>query len=792
MIRTRPDTSVSGLPRLLASSLAAAVLGALALAPAAGAAEPLHPKPRVVDLRGIYYPAGQANGRQRVRAVIVTRFPRTDVGELRRGAKGATRLRAQARLELSSGGRRIAAARSSDGLPAAIRSRSLLFAHVLKFSRTESAAILRQAGSATGREGDAGGLRAIAHVTERVRTDGATIGLGEGEQSRSLRLVQRSAEPEVVNGCAIRSGAKCSFLDLSGAALPGAHLRGADFRGADLSAANLRRADLAEANLTDANLRGANLRNADLTRVELTGANLTRADLTGAVFGAANCAGTSCTPHIDAVAGALRDRNPDTEGKVWGISQGNTLPAGWLLQTPNCWGKANCGKGPLPPSAKAITDRITQMISGAQKSVDFSGLWPPPDGPFRDAIVAGLKKAVAAGYTPTLRVILGTPPTQYSDRDFDKWFNGLIADVGTKLPVQAAAMSTYRQAFVATSWNHSKVIDVDGRSAIVGGMNYWAGDYLQVTDPVDDVSMTVDGPAAADATRFEDVLWGWICDHKGSSTYVAMRTSNVSGCVSQAATLTPSATGDVPILTVGRLGNGIEVPGEAGRQSPPIPKSLVNGSACIGSSTESDTNTNREYEYRNPGETALRALIASADKSVFLSQQDLLGCVKNVEALFDERVFAALGEQVANGVPITIVVSDEGAKSQSGSYSNGYKLKDIAQTLTKVVAAQNPGKDARQMVCKDVGLAGVRTVKGADKWANGNPFANHAKLVAVDDSAFYIGSENLYPARLQELGMIVEDAGAAATLKSSFLDPMWSQSRAGALIDPGKGICGQF
>ncbi len=768
-----------------------ALVGALALAPAAGASQAPQ-KPRIDHVQGVYYPVGKSQDRWRIGAVVETRFPKSDPRKFRRGAKGPLRFRAQARLELSSHGRRIASARSSDRLPVEIKHRSLSFTHVLEFSRSESAAILRQAGIDPNGKAAEGRLRATAEATQRVRGHGKTLQLTRGTRSSSLTFDGRAKLPETVNGCPIRPGASCRFLDLSGARLANADLRDANFHGADLRGANLRRSDLGNANLTGANLRGANLRHANLTGVDLTGANLTRADLTGAKFGAPGCDGTSCTPHINAAAAALRDRNPNTEGKIWGISQGNTLPATWLLQTPNCWGKTTCGKGPLPPSAGPITDRITQMIAGAQKSVDFSGLWPPPDGPFRDAIVAGLKKTVAAGNTPTLRFILGTPPSQYSDTDFDKWFNGLIADVGTKLPVQAAAMSTYRQAFVATSWNHSKVIDVDGRSAIVGGMNYWAGDYLQVTDPVDDVSMTVDGPAAADATKFENVLWGWICDHKGSSTYVAMRTSNTTGCVAQASTLTPSATGDVPILTVGRLGNGINVPGGT-PPSPPIPDPPVKGSACNSAQRQvSDTNTNPDYEYRNPGETALRALIGTATKSIFLSQQDLLGCVYNVEAFMDERVFAALGKQVAAGVPITIVVSDEGAKSNSGSYSNGYKLTDIAQTLTKVVAAQNPNKDARQMVCKDVGLAGVRTVKGADKWTNGNPFANHAKLVSVDDSAFYIGSENLYPARLQELGMIVENPGAAATLKSSFLDPQWSQSRAGALIDPGKKICGQF
>jgi phosphatidylserine/phosphatidylglycerophosphate/cardiolipin synthase-like enzyme len=499
-------------------------------------------------------------------------------------------------------------------------------------------------------------------------------------------------------------------------------------------------------------------------------------------------------PHIDAIASVLRERNPGTEGTVWGISTGNALPADWLLQTPDCWALPNCGPGPLPPSASLITARMTEMVSRAEQSVEISGLWPPPDGAFRDAIVAGLKQAVEAGRTPTVRVLLGTPPFQFDGGQFTRWVDGLVAEAGGNLPIQAAAASTYRQYVPpsATSWNHSKVLAVDGRSVMVGGMNYWAGDYLQVTDPVDDISITADGPAAADAVGFTDVLWGWICDNQDEWRYVSIRKRNLDGCISQAETATAAADGDVPILTLGRLGNGIAVPGEAGRQSPPIPKAPVQGSACNALQRQvSDTNTGREYEYRNPGENGLRALIASAESSIFISQQDLLSCIGQTEAYFDERVFAALGEKILAGVPITIVLSDLGAKAGGNPYSNGWKVAEVAKVLQQEVAAQEPTANARQLVCTGVGLAGVRTLDAAT-WPNGSPFANHAKLVWVDGAAFYVGSENLYPARLQELGMVVEDSGAAAAVKSQYLDPLWARSRTGALIDPERGICGSF
>jgi hypothetical protein len=94
-------------------------------------------------------------------------------------------------------------------------------------------------------------------------------------------------------------------------------------------------------------------------------------------------------------------------------------------------------------------------------------------------------------------------------------------------------------------------------------------------------------------------------------------------------------------------------------------------------------------------------------------------------------------------------------------------------------------------VCRDVGLAGVHNGPKAT-WPDGKRFANHAKIVEVDDQAFYIGSENLYPARLQELGLIVESRSAAKTLKTEYLDPLWRWSRRYALIDPQQAKCGSF
>jgi phosphatidylserine/phosphatidylglycerophosphate/cardiolipin synthase-like enzyme len=530
---------------------------------------------------------------------------------------------------------------------------------------------------------------------------------------------------------------------------------------------------------------------------------------------------------LASVAAYLNSHDPGTENRAWWPSNGNALPSDWLLQMPNCWGESRCGQP--PPGTPDFLETIRSMLAGAQQSVDIGGLYQPPDGQFMQAIAAGLGADLRAGRSPMVRIMIGiypfakflgvllypltstTPSVQIPAADYESRLAREILSAcqhpgppgfalpRAPLPTCNASLLriefTYMRTSYTNSWDHEKVLDVDGRRAVVGGMNYWTPDYLLTGHPVDDISMQLRGPAAGDVLKFDDILWGWRCSHyRPLFPIVYLR---VSSCVSHAPALAPVSYPDgVSVMTVGRLGNGINVPGEGDRESTPIAPSPMDGNECgkfFSSST--DTNTNRRYEYRNPGEDALRALIASANRSIFLSQQDLFSCLGfGLEPKFDERVFEALGTQIARRVPIKIVLSaGRGGSGASGGYDNGYSLAADAQTLTAMVQAQQHVSydQARSLVCRDVGLAFIHNGAAA-KWADGYLFANHAKLVEVDDSAFYIGSENLYPARLQELGWIVESPTAAAQLRASYLDPLWRYSAPYALIDPATSKCGSF
>jgi phosphatidylserine/phosphatidylglycerophosphate/cardiolipin synthase-like enzyme len=518
----------------------------------------------------------------------------------------------------------------------------------------------------------------------------------------------------------------------------------------------------------------------------------------------------SSFPHLDAVTEQLNARAPytDTAG-IWKLTYENTLPQGWLLQTPDCWGRDSCARAEVR-TFKPMLERMRAIVGGAQRSVDIANLGKP-NGRFLDAILEGLRDGVEHGHRPFVRILIGTSIDK-NDIDYDQAEEFLqqfekrftqLSGHSYRLPTEVAFDTP-----TIESWEHSKALIADGRVAMLGGMNYWSSDYLEEANPVNDVSMIVEGQAAAAAHRFENVIWGWACKHRGFRGGVDFaRAPSGQPCVADSEVLPASTSGEVAVLTVGRLGEGIPVPalgpGYSNGESPPIEAPPFDLQCPLASTVYSATNYSRSYEYRNPGEIALRALIMSAHRSVFLSQQDLLSCgpVKlgvhlSIEAFLDSRVFTALAQKIFERVPVTIVLSsahstvDESEGPSGDGYSNNYSPDSVERYLRLFVRYQHHVSDtqATAMVCSDVGLATVRSISAA-KWPNGKPFANHAKVVEVDGAAFYVGSENLYPARLQELGFIVEDQAAAATLRHQYLEPLWRQSEPDAIIDPATGRC---
>ena len=510
-------------------------------------------------------------------------------------------------------------------------------------------------------------------------------------------------------------------------------------------------------------------------------------------------------------------------GSRYELSDGNSLPPHWLVQSPTRWGRragdlpvypfdctdcerdvrlpactvdADCSNGGTcgaiwpatgAPSAQrkvclghsdALLLPVHDLIAGARRSVDIAALQPVPDRRFLAALRAGLNKLAASGRPVSVRLMVGQYPPDGADAA------ALLASLTTELRAMSNARLTIDVAAMRSctafedcgsfSWPHAKFIAIDGNEVLLGGHNLWSEDYLSV-NPVHDLSMRLAGPAAASASRFADRLWQYVCANlaKKPAVQLARFASGQSvapaACPASLAPPVPArpATGGIPTLAVGRLGAGIT------------------------------------DEFANQSELARDLVFAGAKHTIRLSQQDIGFTFGRSGALFPESTLDRLIDFIEQrDGHVYIVLSNAGATGSSGSsYSNGVTLAAFARHLRDMVQRRIDARDPRAryairrgadpvnaMLCNHVHLAPLRFGPDAT-WPRRLPIANHAKLWMVDDRLFYIGSDNLYPVNLQEFGYILDDRKAAGELLEAYWNPLWEWSRRAAVSGPGVENC---
>ena len=502
----------------------------------------------------------------------------------------------------------------------------------------------------------------------------------------------------------------------------------------------------------------------------------------------------STTPHLDQVAAAIRGMetatgSDTTEGILWSVTDGNRLPGAgllnpsWLNRTQSCWGVVvACSSAAVQ---QRLLDNIRRIVASGRTVVDISSLTKLPYDRFRQAIIDGAADGAAAGRTPTIRLLWGrTPITLLTDGiNIDRNLSELRDQIQAVAPRAKviAALQSDTPVFNGYSWNHSKIVAADGRVALAMGINLWEKSYLQSANPVTDLGALVEGPAAAGAQRFLDQIWTYVCAHPGKGPArwnTVVGTSPTVGCpAALTPTTTPSGTGDVRVLAVGRA--GYITNGRTSGRTPWFQPSFADryDSRCIVPPVPNTMNGDAAWDGRNPSDTALRALVESASRKIVIGQQELtFPCA--FSASYDLRLVDAIARKVIAGVEVDIVVSNPNSNinaTEDYLADPNAVMSVIKKRITKLV-----GDKAAQGACRSLMVAPLR-VSSAATWPNGKEPALHGKVIAVDDAAFYIGSQNAYPNQLPEFGYIIEDAKAMRDLRRLYLDPMVDYSRAAAL-----------
>jgi phosphatidylserine/phosphatidylglycerophosphate/cardiolipin synthase-like enzyme len=330
----------------------------------------------------------------------------------------------------------------------------------------------------------------------------------------------------------------------------------------------------------------------------------------------------------------------------------------------------------------------------------------------------------------------------------DADFEDSIRDLTTALPADcglrllACRMETSNNQS-RPSWNHAKIVAADGREAIVGGHNLWHADYLEFA-PVHDLSARVTGAAAGEAHAFLDRLWAWagrqLAAPSDIGSIYAIRWAG--GRVEPAGPPPPVAlaappAGAIPGLAVGRLGTGVIA----------------------------------DPRVANVGAAIAALAFRQARSSVRISQMDF-GFHWDGVNFWSADVVSALADVLTDPdrvVDVQVVLSEPGAKTAAGGpYSFGTTLADIVAEMRRVIGDRPLSGRMR--------VAPLRFSPTGDRWLHDDvqlKIINHAKIWMVDDRAFHVGSDNLYPHNLQEFGYVIESALLARELLASYWEPLW-------------------
>ncbi len=208
----------------------------------------------------------------------------------------------------------------------------------------------------------------------------------------------------------------------------------------------------------------------------------------------------------------------------------------------------------------------------------------------------------------------------------DDWINAtkkLIGDPARNIEFNVATMTTSYSGTPGVpaggytpSWNHSKLIVVDGQTVITGGVNTYTDNYVQTPKPVTDMMMAIRGPAAASATAYINRLWEWTCANRNKRNWLAVTGSWVypsdKGCMSLLRPPPASEAGDLDMLEVGGLGVGIQGKDASSTYKLPDLKRPEDAKCKLSYADKDVVDLDRDYQTVNPEEAALREMVAAA------------------------------------------------------------------------------------------------------------------------------------------------------------------------------------
>lgn len=449
----------------------------------------------------------------------------------------------------------------------------------------------------------------------------------------------------------------------------------------------------------------------------------------------------------------LKRNYPEGDGFAFSLTAGNQFPKDreWLVQTPDIWGM-DVKNVKFGEKGKTVVNHLSALVASAKNRVDITTLAKFPDGDFLEGLKKGLVHLAKNTKGPvTVRILAGYPPMLNFREKQSTYLESIIEPLkkmkDANLSIYVAAQRT---GISNITWNHSKIVAVDGQRVLLGGQNLWTDDYLRGA-PVHDLNIQLEGPAVFDMHRFINHIWKEVCGYSlgwkaaywqsGWNKVSTKCLKNINGGRKR-----PTGKGTLKVLGVGRYGR------------------LKSGKI-------------------NPSDDAFVWALDQATNRICLAQQDLMG--ETGIDKWDDGI-KAICRAIERNCEVYIVISNSGAESGSGNpYSNPpypkHNLRN-SQHVTYTTISDVYYGDASVVhphegpFLKDYLHIAPLRFGTSDKWKSGKKFANHSKFIMVDDKAFYIGSSNFYPSDLIEYGVFIEDQDAVKQVAERYWDKLWKYS----------------
>lgn len=441
--------------------------------------------------------------------------------------------------------------------------------------------------------------------------------------------------------------------------------------------------------------------------------------------------------------------------ELWNVSSGNEILE--LHATPKDAFTRTDTIDPPEHHDDWFPEKIGEIICQTERWCDVMSL-APPDGLF----MVAFKKALAdicdhdvmLGRV-TIRILFGNVVGMPVN------CNKLIAELTRDLPKDAGQkiklwVGSWRKG---VSWNHAKIIAVDGKHLWTGGHNFWDYHYLK-TSPVNDLSLYLKGPVARDGHKFANSQWGYIVK-KQSTAWGRFVDKNISDSfdVPRKARVTVS---DFPAGTTAEF--------------PPryMEKKELSNTRMMRGPRSSDEDDDSDEPWKNvpilsmgrygailkkhrPSDDAIVAMLDSAQTIIRMALQDLGPvCLPGTKmslpgCVWPEEYMNALARAMwLKGVDVELVLSNPGSipgnlSPTEANYGNGWSAVDVASELIEAIIKQFPEADdnhakLRNIVQDNLRACFLKSPRGGTRYTDGASLGLHCKLVLAQKiNAFLVG-----------------------------------------------------